>query len=119
MNTILSISSSGAHGLGHILSKLKHFIQEADLTATEELVQRLSTTAVRNVMTQAGCNQPIAHLQVEFAQQVVLELCSLLETTIDDVTSLEPSEINWGYVSQLTTWIHIFKTHFGLPSTHY
>ena len=49
-----------------------------------------------------------------FAELIVREMCGMMEQCQDDISSGDPSEVNWGYVSQLGDWIEIFKKHFGV-----
>jgi hypothetical protein len=48
----------------------------------------------------------------KFAALIVKECCSLMEQAQDDITAAEPSEVNWGYVSQLQDWVDRFTEHF-------
>lgn len=63
----------------------------------------------------SGPNFYISNQELErFAELIVKEMCDMMEQCQDDISSDEPSEVNWGYVSQLGDWIERFKKHFGV-----
>ena len=50
----------------------------------------------------------------KFAELIVREMCGMMEQAQDDCDTGDPTETNWGYISQLQDWIDRFKEHFGV-----
>lgn len=78
-----------------------------------ERIRELEAQCWEHDQSWTGVGQRIFNRE-KFAELIIKEMCGMMEQCQDDISSDEPSEVNWGYVSQLGDWIERFKKHFGV-----
>lgn len=75
------------------------------------------TTKFKEIYHQVVGDDKLAldsYLAEKLVTAAVLDLVGLMDECVEDIYSLPPSDRNIDYAGQLTDWMAIFKTRYGI-----